>query len=107
MTDRFENAKVGDRVYSKAHGWGKIIGIDTPGLRYPIEVETDNNCELVYTRDGYYWDDKSDDESENFGRFKLYWTEQEYLNAKDGIITTPEPDYEAEFKEHLKDKAND
>jgi hypothetical protein len=54
MTTTFENAKVGDRVYSLVYGFGKIrsIGEDDD---YPIEVDFDKGISQTFQLSGKYF----------------------------------------------------
>lgn len=64
----FEKAKVGDRVWSLRHGWGKIVENSTPmSVEYPITVLFSNDFRETYTIGGkvrrnhytpdLYWDE--------------------------------------------------
>ncbi len=48
----FSNAKVGDRVWSVANGWGTIIRIDLN--RFPIVVDFTNSVRSCYTKEGIF-----------------------------------------------------
>ena len=48
---QFDDAKVGDKVWSVANGWGKITGVDNSD-NYPIEVTYDNENWASYKSDG-------------------------------------------------------
>lgn len=50
---KFDNAKVGDRVWSSVYGWGKIVNIDDEEL-YPIVVHFSYESNRRYTYQGYY-----------------------------------------------------
>jgi len=52
MTTTFETAKAGDRVWSIAKGWGKIISIDYSSS-YPLNVVYDSGEFDTYTIGGY------------------------------------------------------
>jgi hypothetical protein len=47
MTTTFENAKVGDRVYSSVHGWGKISAV-TNGAEYCLMASFDQRDIIAY-----------------------------------------------------------
>jgi hypothetical protein len=67
-TTTFENAKVGDKVYSVAFGWGEVICTD--GFEhYPLEVRFQNvDIDTHYfTLEGYYYADNPIQ--------SLFWTE--------------------------------
>jgi len=50
----FENAKVGDKVWYVAKGWGKIKLVDGYNCQYPIIVAFNNNTES-FTFEGKNW----------------------------------------------------
>jgi hypothetical protein len=52
-TKPFENAKVGDKVFSTVFGWGEIIGLDE-GRTYSICACFENEACRWYTVDGYF-----------------------------------------------------
>jgi hypothetical protein len=56
-TTTFENAKIGDRVYSPTFGWGKIEHTNR-NTRHPIQVRFfHDNYFSGYTIEGYYYID--------------------------------------------------
>lgn len=65
---KFNNAKVGDRVWSPAYGWGTIFQI-TDGLTYDIHVifEEWDKKKFSYTKSGYY--------SVSYKSPSLFWNE--------------------------------
>jgi hypothetical protein len=71
----FKDAKVGDRVWSLLHGWGKIIDVnlDLTGRgvdyeSYPIKAMFDDNYDGSFTVDGKFNDSK-------YGNQVLFWDE--------------------------------
>jgi hypothetical protein len=68
MTTTFETAKVGDRVYSPAFGWGEIRYIYT-SKKYPLSIKfyDDPDEEYEFTFEGYYFKDVQ--------RQSLFWDE--------------------------------
>jgi hypothetical protein len=55
MSTTFENAKIGDKVYSTVLGWGEIESIDMSNS-YPILVRFfHDNSSTGYTIEGYYY----------------------------------------------------
>ena len=47
----FKSARVGNRVWSLVHGWGKVIHINNKSS-YPIIVGFDNGANCMYTFEG-------------------------------------------------------
>ena len=99
---RFKNAKVGDKVWSREYGCGRIIDTDHVSSDntqyYPIQVAHPEHPTdpQIYTLEGYYWKDKRDFRSDYHAGYTLHWDTER-----------PAPDYEAEFKAHLIEKFND
>jgi hypothetical protein len=57
MLTTFEDAKVGDRVYSPTFGWGEITSINHTSI-YPIKVYFSwYNVPESFTIEGYYYAD--------------------------------------------------
>lgn len=60
MTTTFETAKVGDKVWSMAFGWGEIERIETSITFYPIDVYFPSVIETFpYTVDGKEYPDST------------------------------------------------
>jgi hypothetical protein len=58
QTTTFENAKIGDKVYSPTFGWGEIEFIDMDATNYPICVLfLHDNTSTGYTLEGYHYHD--------------------------------------------------
>lgn len=53
---KFDNVKVGDRVWSLIYGWGVVTCIESLPclLSYPIKVTFDNGVVSRYTKSGYH-----------------------------------------------------
>ena len=65
----FENAIIGDRVWTIEDGWGSIVKIDDKS-KYPIKVEFEPRGKLTFTKRGFYLlTDK---------RQSLFWDELKY-----------------------------
>jgi hypothetical protein len=58
MKTTFQNARIGDKVFSHTFGWGKIEFVDT-SLKYAICVRFINepSCSIPFTIEGYYYED--------------------------------------------------
>jgi hypothetical protein len=69
----FEDAKVGDKVYSPTFGWGEISYIYT-SKKYPLSIKfyDDPDEDYEFTFDGYYFKDVP--------RQSLFWDEV-YIEA--------------------------
>jgi len=82
MTTTFENAKVGDKVWSSVAGWGEIVGVDHESS-YGISVEL-KSYRNTFTKTGKSF-------STNEYR-TLFWAERKWA---DDTPTQPEakPDY--------------
>jgi hypothetical protein len=67
-TTTFEDAKVGDKVYSPAFGWGEISYIYT-SKKYPLSIKfyDDPDEDYEFTFEGYYFKDVP--------RQSLFWDE--------------------------------
>ena len=50
----FKDAKVNDRVFTYAQGWGTIIDTDNNDV-YPIKVKFDNDGSISFTLEGYLY----------------------------------------------------
>lgn len=73
--DKFDNAKVGDRVFSTIYGWGVIILLSQLDQEFPIIVEFDTGERKNYRDDG-----------KNFFSEKypnLYWNEVKLPTEKE------------------------
>jgi hypothetical protein len=66
MEKIFEDAKVGDRVWSFVRGWGKIVSVDH-SIVHPIVAMFPKYGVKAYDLDGKYYDDDINPE--------LYWDE--------------------------------
>lgn len=49
---KFDNAKVGDRVFSTIYGWGKVFSVDKTDVHFPLVIEFDKNIRMCYRSDG-------------------------------------------------------
>lgn len=49
---KFDNAKVGDRVFSTIYGWGKVFSVDKKDVNFPLVIEFDKNIRMCYRSDG-------------------------------------------------------
>jgi hypothetical protein len=80
-TTTFENAKVGDKVYSVAFGWGEVICTD--GFEhYPLGVRFQNTDidTHYFTLDGCYYADNP--------IRSLFWTEMKVVPIIESTTTT-------------------
>lgn len=64
----FENAKVGDKVWTVTDDWGEIVEIIETS-EYPIIVEFEA-CQLSFTVKGFYYETEK--------RQSLFWNEIKY-----------------------------
>lgn len=49
---KFDNAKVGDKVFSTVYGWGKVFSVDKTDVHFPLVIEFDKNIRMCYRSDG-------------------------------------------------------
>lgn len=49
---KFDNAKVGDKVFSTLYGWGKVFSVDKTDVHFPLVIEFDKNIRMCYRSDG-------------------------------------------------------
>lgn len=64
---KFDDAKVGDRVFSTVYGWGKVFSVDKTDVHFPLVIEFDKNIRMCYRSDG------TTNELNKFPN--LYWNE--------------------------------
>jgi hypothetical protein len=95
MKKTFENARVGDRVWSVIHRWGRITKIDSDE-DYPIEVKFDFEEQIVRNYDHYGKYVKRDPNP------SLYWDEIKFKVPK-----KPLPDLEVDTKVIVWDDGDD
>lgn len=53
---KFDNAKVGDKVFSTIYGWGEIVEVNKFNEEPPIIVKFQESGTVYYTLDGKYND---------------------------------------------------
>ena len=73
----FENAKIGDRVWSFSNGWGEIIAITNE--TFPITVKFDNKYLETFTLDGLAHHDNINP--------TLFWGEIKFTIPKNHCLT--------------------
>lgn len=83
MTTTFETAKVGDKVWSSASGWGTVKAIDDS--EYPITVYYEDGASDTYTVEGFLFKDG--------GLQVLFWNEIVF-----DAPVKPMPDLEVDAK---------
>lgn len=72
----FDDAKVGDKVWSSLYGWGTVVRKDLTLEEYPLQVRFDNEVRS-YTLGGYMMT--------NHRSPSLFWKEQKF------DLSQPEP----------------
>lgn len=91
---KFDNAKVGDRVFSTVYGWGKVFSVDKTDVHFPLVIEFDKNIRMCYRSDGttngldkfpnLYWNEiKLPTEEEDKKPFNLVEFLRENLEPKE------------------------
>ena len=107
MTEKFDNIKVGDSIYSELFGVGVVKEIN-PEQTYPIRIKFPIYFDEAYKSTGQYYQYYDYCSVDSIDR-DLFWTRQDYLDRKNGHPPwnpnqedKGEPDYEAEFNEHFK-----
>lgn len=91
---KFDNVKVGDKVFSTVYGWGKVFSVDKTDVHFPLVIEFDKNIRMCYRSDGttnvlnkfpnLFWNEiKLPTEEEDKKPFNLVEFLRENLEPKD------------------------
>lgn len=97
MTTTFENAKVGDRVWHTAMGWGEVARI-REGDQYSILVKFENDECDSFTTTGY---ERYSDEYQS-----LFWNERKWADEVPRR-PIPKPDLKVDDKVLVRDYEDD
>lgn len=94
---KFDNAKVGDKVFSTVYGWGKVFSVDKTDVHFPLVIEFDKNIRMCYRSDGttnvlnkfpnLFWNEvKLPNEEEDKKPFDLVEFLRENLEPKEFLL---------------------